>query len=143
MSAEPALPLASRPAEVRAAAALAAIAAWTIVVPYLGKALGLVVPVAGIVEVVDHVIPGALVLACALYLHRVARRGALASERFALLAGGACFIAGFWVLVTHLPLFGDAQNGEVGWDAAIWHSVAALPMVGVAFWCVLRATPKA
>lgn len=133
--------LTSRPLEVRGAAALAAIGAWTALVPYLGEALGLEVPVRAALEFVDHVVPGAVVLAAGLYLHRAARRGALSGERFALPAAGVCFLAGFWVLVTHLPLIGDAADARVQWAAAIWHSVAALPIVAVAAWCVLRAAP--
>ena len=133
--------LASRPAEVRATAGLAAIGAWTILVPYLGQALGLDVPVAALVEVVDHVIPGALVVAVGLMLNARARRGALASDRVALLASGAVFLAGFWVLVTHVPLLADAARSDQPWDAAIWHSIAALPIVVLAAWCVLRAVP--
>ena len=142
MTTQPATALASRPDEVRVAAALVAIGAWTIVVPYLGRALGLDVKVPARVEVVDHVIPGAIVMLGGLYLLRAARRGALGGDPFALLAAGACFLCGFWVLVTHLPLVGDAADARIGWDAAIWHSIAALPVVGLALWCVLRATPR-
>lgn len=134
------LPLASRPEEVRGAAMLAAIGAWTILVPYLGHAIGLAVAVPARVEVVDHVVPGAIVVAAGVYLHRLARRQALSSQRLALPAAGACFLAGFWVLATHVPLVSDAATAEQPWDAAIWHSIAALPLVGVAVWCALRAT---
>jgi hypothetical protein len=142
MSTELSGSLAARPLEARATAALVAIAAWTITVPYLGRAIGLVVPVAARVEFVDHVIPGAIVVVAGLYLHRLARRRALADERLALPAAGVSFLAGFWVLVTHLPLLGDAADAQVGWDAAIWHSITGLPLAGVALWCVLMATPK-
>jgi len=134
------LPLASRPAEVRSAATLAAIGAWTIIVPYLGDALGLGVTVPPRVEVVDHTVPGVLVVATGLYLHRLARRQTLAGQRFALPAAGVCFLAGFWVLVTHIPLLGDAATADQPWGPAIWHSIAALPVVGVGFWCALRAS---
>ena len=142
MSTELSGSLAARPREARAAAALVAIAAWTIAVPYLGRAIGLVVPVSGRVEFVDHVVPGAIVVAAGLYLLALARRRALADERFALPAAGVCFLAGFWVLVTHLPLLGDAADAQVAWDAAIWHSITGLPMAGVALWCVLLTVPR-
>lgn len=140
MSTEPAI--ASHPTELRGAAVLAAIGAWTVLVPYLGEALGLGVSVKAAVEFADHVVPGAIVLAAGLYLHRAARRGALSGERFALPAAGLCFLAGFWVLLTHLPLIGDAADARVDWEAAIWHSVAAVPIVAVAAWCVVRAAPN-
>jgi hypothetical protein len=140
MSSSARVSLASRPDEVRRTGLLAALAAWTIVVPYLGRALGLVVDVASKVEIVDHVIPGALATAAALYLNRVARRGPLAADRFALLASGAAFLAGFWVLATHVPLLVDTADAGRSWSAAIWHSATALPIVVLAFTCVLRST---
>jgi len=141
MSTDAALSYPSRPDEVRATAALAAIGAWTIIVPYLAVLLGLEVDVAAIIEVVDHVIPGLVVVATGLYLRACARRRALASHRPALLASGVAFLAGFWVLATHAPLIGDAALSDQPWDAAIWHSIAALPIVVLACWCVIRSTP--
>ncbi len=132
---------APRPVEVRGTAALAALGAWTIVVPYLAKLLGLEVEVSGLVEVVDHVVPGALVAGAGLYLVTLARRRGLAGAQSALLAGGACFLAGFWVLATHAPLLAEAARASISWGAALWHSATALPIVALAFWCVLRSTP--
>jgi len=141
MSSDPSLALGSRPVVVRAAAVLAAIGAWTAIVPYLGRALGLVVKVPARVEIVDHVIPGLLVFATALYLRRLAGRGALAEGPAAILASGVAFLAGFWVLATHVPLLADAARADVSWPAAIWHSIAALPVVVLACWFVLRSIP--
>lgn len=136
----PSSPSSSR--EAQRAALLLGIGAWTMIVPYLGTALGLDVNVAAIVELVDHVIPGAIIVAAALYLHRLARRRPLAGERFALLAAGVIFLAGFWVLATHLPLVQDAADDRTTWEAAIWHSISALPIVGLAAWFVLRSIPE-
>jgi predicted membrane channel-forming protein YqfA (hemolysin III family) len=141
MSSTPSLALDSRPAEVRGAVVLAAIGAWTAVVPYLGRALGLDVNVKAIVEVVDHVIPGAFIVVAALYLHRLARRGTLSGASPALFASGVAFLAGFWVLATHVPLLADAAASKLPWEAAIWHSIVALPVVGLACWFVLRSIP--
>lgn len=134
--------LASRPDEVRLSAFLAAIGLWNMVVPYLGEALGLEVKVAARVEVVDHVIPGAFVAAAGFYLYTCARRTALAANRLALIAAGVAFLGGFWTLATHLPLLGDAASSDQPWDAAIWHSITAVPIVAVAFWSVLRSTQE-
>jgi len=131
----------SNPAEVRAAGVLAAIAAWTVVVPYLGRALGLDVNVTGLVEVVDHVIPGLLVLAAALVLRRLAARGRLAGEPAALVASGVAFLGGFWIFATHVPLLVDAARSDLPWEAAIWHSIGGLPVVGLACWFVVRSIP--
>lgn len=142
MSTEPSLVSASGRHDAQRAALLAGIGAWTAIVPYLGDLLGLAVNVPARVEVVDHVIPGVIVVAAGLYLHRLAGRRALAGERFALLAAGVSFLAGFWVLATHLPLIGDAADAAVSWEAAIWHSIAALPIVGLGCWFVVRSIPE-
>lgn len=128
--------------EAQRAALLAGIGAWAVTVPYLGEPIGLVVDVPARVEVVDHVIPGLLVVAAALYLRRLAGRRPLAGQGVALLAAGVSFLAGFWVLATHLPLLQDASEELVSWEAAIWHSIAALPIVGLACWFVLRSIPE-
>jgi len=128
--------------EAQRAALLAGIGAWTATVPYLGELIGLVVKVPARVEVVDHVIPGLLVVAAALYLRRLAGRRPLTGQGVALLAAGVSFLAGFWVLATHLPLLQDASEKLVSWEAAIWHSIAALPIVGLACWFVLRSIPE-
>lgn len=141
MGSETSAALAARPREARWAAILAAIGAWTAVVPYLGKALGLTVKVPWRVEFADHVVPGAIIVATGLYLHKRARRGAPEGERDALFAAGLSFLAGFWVLATHVPLLQDASQELVTWEAAIWHSIATLPTVVLTGWFVLRSIP--
>jgi hypothetical protein len=141
MSSNPSLALASRPTEARAAAVLAAIGAWTIVVPYLGRALGLDVNVSARVEIVDHVVPGLFVVAAALALRRLALRGRLAGQPAALFGAGVAFLAGFWVFATHVPLLADASRSDLSWEAAIWHSITGVPVVGLACWFVLRSIP--
>jgi len=130
----------SRPVEVRGTTALAVLGVWTIVVPYLARVLGLEVKVASRVEVVDHVVTGALVAAAGLYLVMLARRRSLAGAPSALLAAGVCFLAGFWVLSTHVPLLADAARSRVSWGAALWHFSTALPIVLISLWCVLRSS---
>lgn len=132
----------SRQVEARATTALALLGAWTIVVPYIATAIGLEVKVASLVEVVDHVIPGLLVATAGGYLAAIARRGPLADTRAALFAGGVCFLAGFWVLATHVPLLADAAR-PVGasWAAALWHFSTAVPVVALSLWCVFRSSP--
>ena len=141
MSSDTSLATASSASEARAAGVLAAIGAWTVVVPYVGNALGLDVNVRAIVEIVDHVIPGLLVLAAALVLRRLAARGRLAGAPRALIAAGVAFLAGFWVFATHVPLLADATRSDLPWDAAIWHSIAGLPVAGLACWFVVRSIP--
>lgn len=133
-----------RPRQAQVTATLAALGAWSIVVPALGHALGLGVDVAGRVEIVDHVLPGAVVAVAATRLTVLARRRSLTGSPGALVASGACFLAGFWMLVTHVPLVADAARGREPWGAALWHATAAAPVVILAAWCVLVATaPRA
>ncbi len=141
MTTSPVVAPASRSTEAQRCLALAAIGAWTVVVPYVAKLLGLEVNVPASVEIADHVVPGLIVAAAGAYLVTIARRGALAADRLAMLAAGVCFLAGFWVLATHLPLVGDASRSDVSWEAAIWHSISALPMLILAAWCVVRSIP--
>jgi predicted membrane channel-forming protein YqfA (hemolysin III family) len=141
MSSDMSLVAVSRPGEVRAAGVLAAIGAWTVVVPYIGNALGFDVNVRPIVEVVDHVIPGLLLLLAALHLRRLAARGRLAGQPTALIASGVAFLAGFWIFATHVPLLADAARSALPWGGAIWHSIAGLPVLGLACWFVVRSIP--
>ncbi len=124
-------------AEARRFAVLAALGAWTIVVPYLGRTVGLGVNVASRIEVVDHVVPGALIAAIGVYLALGARRNA-GPGGSRLIGGGVCFLAGFWVLATHVPLVSDAINGKASWGATVWHASTALPVVLLSLWVVLR-----
>lgn len=136
------LPIARAPRrdEVRYTTALAALGAWTMTVPYVGQVLGLGVDVASRVEVVDHVVPGAVVAVAGLALAQLARQRPLLQAPPAVLASGVCCLAGFWVLVTHVPLIVDAAHSREPWPAAIWHTSEALPLLALAVWSVARAT---
>src|SRR5215218_1508863 len=80
--------------------ALAALALWAIVPPYLGPVVGLELDVPSSVEVVDHVVPGVAACAGALIALAEARRGALDGIR-ALAALGVCVLAGLFQAVSH------------------------------------------
>lgn len=136
------LPDASARAAARRAAALAVLGAWTIVVPYLGRAVGFGVDVGSKVEVVDHLVPGAFVAMVATVLAARAWQGA-PSGTIAPLGGGVCFLAGFWVLATHVPLLADAARGDEGWGAALWHASTAVPLVVISLWILLGPTQHA
>jgi hypothetical protein len=134
--------VAPRPIEARRAAALAAIGGWTAVVPYLGRALGLEVDVPARVEVIDHVVPGAIVAAIGTGVALLARSRPVAGRLPALLGGGVCFLAGFWVLATHVPLVVDAVRGDESWGAALWHASTAPPIVALSMWLALEPGPQ-
>jgi hypothetical protein len=116
---------------------LAALGAWTIVVPYLGRAIGLVVDVASSVEIVDHVLPGTLVAAIGACLAVTTYRDTQPALSRPI-GGGVCFLAGFWVLATHVPLIAQAVQGKAPWGSTIWHASTALPIVALSLWTVLR-----
>lgn len=126
--------------EMRLAVILCALGAVTVIVPYLGHAIGLGVNVASKLEIVDHVVPGALVAATGGCLFLFARREQAVDAWVTLVGGGVGFLAGFWVLATHAPLLADAAGGRARWGAALWHASTALPIVIVSLWYLLRST---
>lgn len=117
---------------------LAALACWTIAVPYLGNAIGLDLQVAALTEIVDHVVPGAVALAAAGVLLVLRDADRPAAEVLVLVAAGLAFLAGFWVTSTHVPLLLEAARHESPWGAAIWHSSAGLPLAAAALRLLLR-----
>ena len=122
---------ATRFPDTRSAPGLAVLAVWAIAVPWLGRALGLEVDVPARLEVIDHVVPGAVVLACAALLARVTRRddpGDL--RRFSACAVAA--LAGAWITATHVTLVPEALDGVTGWGPALLHLSAGPPIVVLA-----------
>ncbi len=89
--------------------------------PYVGPALGLELNVAAKVEVVDHVVPGALIVVCGGLAALLARR--VAGEQLLALAG-LCFLAGVWQAATHAPLVLDGGSPAAPWGSVLLHSTA-------------------
>ncbi|MDQ6805196.1 MAG: hypothetical protein M3065_09570 [Actinomycetota bacterium] len=54
------------------------------------------------------------------------------------IGGGICFLAGFWILATHVPLVADAVHGKAHWGSTIWHASTAVPIVALSLWSVLK-----
>lgn len=112
-------------------------ASWATVAPYAGEQLGLEVNTRAIVEVVDHVVPGAVVIAVAL--------GALLADRFALPGALIAVLAGFWMSGTHVPLLAQAAREEVRLGSALWHTLPCFAVflltaaAGVLVWVDRRA----
>lgn len=82
--------------------------------PYLGRPFGLVLDVRPITEVIDHVVPGAAVVAVALTAIVTGRRWFVASM--------AVLAAGLWMTASHLPLLVQAGNGQADLAAALFHT---------------------
>jgi len=124
----------------RTGTALLALGAWTVAIPYIARPLGLGVDVASRIEIVDHVVPGALVAGLGAWL---ARRPPQAPGMADLVAAGVCFLAGFWVLATHVPLVADAARGSESWGAAVWHASTAPVIVVLTLITIFRSGPAA
>jgi hypothetical protein len=54
-----------------------------------------------------------------------------------MIGGGLCFLAGFWVLATHVPLISQAIHGKAPWGSTVWHASTAVPIVALSLWTVL------
>ncbi len=118
---------------------LAALGAWAIAVPYLGPELGLRLDVASRLEFVDHVVPGTVVVVSGALLTALWARGGDASSWLALAAAGASFLAGVWVVSTHVPLIADATRGAAEWGPTLLHNSAGFPVVLMALWLLFEA----
>jgi hypothetical protein len=124
-----------RPRRTARLAALAAVAVWSIVPPYLGPAIGLELDVASSVEVVDHAVPGVLVLVL-VALMRVTDNDESAA------ALGACALCGLWVTTSHATLVLDGGEEGKPWDAVLFHATPGPVLLALSVWLVLRATEE-
>lgn len=109
----------------------------SILPPYLGPALGLDLDVADSVEVVDHVVPGALIVVFGLIALVLARRGE--SESVVVFAATAvCFLAALWDAVSHVPLWLDAGDPGKTWGAVVLHGTLGPLATLLAGWLLLQ-----
>jgi hypothetical protein len=113
-------------------AAIAAAALWTIAPPYVSP-----LDVDDTVEVVDHVVPGLVSLAAALYVLARARAGDLASTPV-LIALGICAVGGAWVTLTHVTLLADAGEPGRPVGSVLLHVTAGPLLLVPALWCLVR-----
>lgn len=100
------------------AAIILLFAVWATVAPYAGKRLGLDVNTQSIVEVVDHVVPGLVVIAVFV--------AALLADRLPLPGALIAVLGGFWMSGTHVPLLAQAARQEVALGSALWHTLPPL-----------------
>ena len=115
---------------------LAALAAWAMSVPWLARAVGAELDVTTRLEVIDHVVPGAVVLACCGALLHPSASAALGGVYRLGLAGTAC-LAGFWITATHAGLLPEAIDGVSPWVAALLHFSAGPPITAWSLWMLL------
>ena len=111
------------------------VGAWAMVAPYV--LLGPDLNAEGSREVVDHVVPGVLLIGLSCVMAVGGRRGPQGGN-FPLLAGFGVLLAGLWMTATHLPLVTDARQGRVSESVAAWHTVPGLVvMVLGAVWAAM------
>ena len=122
--------------------ALAILAAWSILPPYLGPLLGLELDVSATVEVVDHVIPGMCAVAAALIARVDAGRGQGDSIR-ALAALGVCVLAGLFQTVSHFTLVVNAGAPQQPVDSVVLHATPGPVLLAFSLWLLLRPAPQA
>ncbi len=121
--------------------ALALIAAWSIVPPYLGPLVGLDLDVSSTVEVVDHVIPGLCAVAAAGIARFDARHGQTDSLR-ALMALGICVLAGLFQTVSHATLVLNAGGPEQPVGSVVLHATPGPVLLVFSLWLLLRSQPE-
>ena len=82
------------------------------------------------VEVVDHVLPGIVVVVVSLIALGVARKAARPGPAL-FVAGLVVFLAGLFMFATHVPLVMQATRGEAPWGGTVFHTSAALAVFGL------------
>jgi hypothetical protein len=125
----------------RALAILAILGAVSIVPPYLGPAIGLELgEIKSIVEVVDHVIPGAIIFLAAGASFLLLRAGRLRDDSIVLAGAVAvCLLAAVWQTSSHVPLVLDGGQPQAPWGAVILHSTLGPVLAVLSLWLVFRA----
>ena len=111
----------------RLALGLLVVGAWGTLAPYAGPE----VPVAADVEIIDHVVPGVMILTVSAL--------ALRRRMFALAPAAVSLLAAFWMVVTHVPLLAQAGRGEGPWDGALWMFVPGGVLMLLTGWALAIA----
>lgn len=112
--------------------------AWSVLPPYLGPLVGLELDVSSSLEVVDHVVPGLLVVGFGVISLLLARRGDGGSG-LDVLALSVCCLAGFWELATHFSLWVDAGSADTPWGSVVLHGTVGPAVTLVSAWLLLTA----
>ena len=119
---------------------------WAIVPPY-ASLFGKLEVKSAAVEFVDHVVPGAVVIAVAV-LGYIQLRPPEPSQLVLFVGGVVITLAGFWMLSTHVGLINQTREGDVPGGALAWHGLPgiAVTLLGVAwtvrFWATDDATKE-
>ena len=104
---------------------------WAVAPNFTGPGLVLQDPS---VEVIDHVVPGLIVVAASIVALVVAWSAARPWPTL-FLSGGVVTAAGLWMVATHVPLLLQAVQGSAPWSGALYHLApsAAVLWLGLAW----------
>ena len=117
--------------ESRVQLALALLGGLSMLPPYVGPPLGLGLDVRTSVEVVDHVLAGALVALCGGLAALLVRRRPQAQAGVPVLVlYSTAFLAGLFQTAAHAPLLLEAGEPLTPWGAVVLHSTLA-PVITV------------
>lgn len=94
---------------------------WAVLPPYSGPPLN----TAEVVEVVDHVVPGVVLVALSTGMLALTRRAARPGAAM-FVAGLVVLLAGIWMTATHLPLVAQATDGLAPVGAVVYHTLPGL-----------------
>lgn len=115
---------------------LVAVAAWSILPPYVGPWLGLELDVSATVEAVDHLIPGLLAVCAATGVALLARRGR--SDSVPAFAGLAiCALAGLFQTVSHVTLVAGAGGPLQPVGSVVLHASPGPVLLALSLWLLL------
>jgi hypothetical protein len=119
-----------------ALSALVAVAAWSILPPYIGPSLGLELDVTKKIEAIDHLIPGLLAVIGASTALVFARQGRFDGvPAFAGLA--ICALAGLFQTVSHVSLVLHAGGQLQPVDSVALHATPGPVLLVLALWLLL------
>lgn len=130
--------------DLRIAESLGALGLWSLIVPSLAPTFGLFPTIPAPkrnVDIVEHILPGFVVLATSVGLivfvfgrHETKSHVSSRWVDFAYVAPGVLFLAGFWIVSTHLALVSQALKGQVPWSTTIVHSSAGPAVMALSVW---------
>lgn len=81
-------------------------------------------------EFANHVVPAVAVALCSVWV-LLARGRAKGPGAVPFFAGMVVLLGGLFMVATHAPLVAQALRDEAPWDAAIYHSSAAMATFGL------------
>lgn len=106
---------------------------WAIAPPYV-VLFGRLEVKNSTVELVDHALPGLMVVAASVFGY-LQLRADEPSQLLLFTSGATIALGGFWMLSTHVGLLGQTRQGLVPGGAVAWHIVpgVAVTVLGLAW----------